>query len=271
MKIQFISGTNTIDLEFPQFGYYVDLYLSLVIGEYFGNVDAWDNGIAYDKRILNLDLLLPENEMLDLVDFLKNTDARNSEFTLRIPESENNFYPAGPDKGNSGDFIVSLINQKQSGVKISPYKWFNDGLQLLITPPDTILPNHVLEGDFSIGSVSGLMYPDITPDTTTGIERKVSSGNSLYYVDSGTKSDMFFSKIKQPCNVSNAALLIDFIQSLNGRGNKIILQSPSEYYIFGAEFVNYLTTFVKLKNNVITIKHENWNQFSISFDFLRSH
>lgn len=263
--MQLVSGADSITIKNPQYGYTVDLNLSLVIQRNNKKISSWDNGSEFDFRILEMDLLLPESESIALGDFFNNTDARTMPFTMNVPTGSG-FYPAGPDRGSQTEFSASLISHEQSGMKLRPYKWFSTKTRLLLTdftecawyPP-------VSQGPFSIGTVTGLRYPEIQPSARRGVSRTMTHGGSVGYVNN--EVDEYSTLISQPCNLSKAAALTEYLQAV--RGNDIPVSAPANYYLFGADSGNSGSYTTRLLNNVIRITHENYNRFRVDMELFK--
>lgn len=263
--MQFISGSDSITVKNPQYGYTVGLNLSLLVHRYGQSVSSWDNGSEFDFRTVEMELLLPDTETVALSDFLRDADARTQPFTLRLP-ANSGFYPAGPDKTDHGDFTVALIEHNQSGMRLRPYKWFSSRLRLMVqSSPSTSIPAAVKQGPFAIGTVSGLRYPSIQPTAEHGITRSVTLGGSVTNVNTG--ADEYTTRISQPCNVSKAAALVDYLQT--ARGGDISVTAPANYYLFGADNGNSGIYTTRLLNNVIPITHKNFNQFRVDLELFK--
>jgi hypothetical protein len=268
--MQFISGANTITIHEPQYGYEVELNLALHIERYGQDVGAWDNGGTYDYRVLKMELLTPHTEAKDIEDFFNDTNARTDPFTLRLA-ANSGFYPAGPDKGCSGDFEVSLYNKKQGGMKLAPFKWFDSSLNLVITGDlMSHIPEQIKEGPFKFGPVSGLRYPTLAPEYEQATARAMTVSGNVGVVNLGVAADENVVDILQSCNLSNAAHLMDFLRGSQGRGSKIEIVAPENYYIFGTTKGSSGTYQTKLLSNKIKVVHDDYNQFSISAKLWRA-
>ena len=266
--MQLISGSDTITIDNPQYGYTVNLQMAIEIQRFGNVVGAWDNGSEYDQRNLSMDLKIPSTQMVELVDFFNDTDARFDDFSL-VLGSNSRFYPAGPDKGDEGTYTVSLFNKNESGMMLAPFKYFENGLQLLIhNSPATALPTPQSEGPFSIGTAHGLRYPDITPTSEQAVIRSKSLAGIQSNVNLGSSADGQSTSISQPCNTSNAAALVNFLQN-GGRDNGIFVDAPESYFLFGAECGSSGGYTTKLINNTIQIRHTNHDIFEIDLELWR--
>ena len=198
--------------------------------------------------------------------FLKNTPARFNPITIILPD-ESNFYLAGPDKRDVGSYSVQLTKQSQSNLFLNPWKWFENDIEFqILSTPDTLIPTQRKEGNFEIGTVDGLRYPENnTPQLNMGKNFSRSLSGEIDILNFGKNADCCESNIIQPCNTSKAAKLIDFFQGVSGRGANILLQSPVKYFLFGPEDQN-LNNITKLLTNIITMTHINYDRWNINFN-----
>lgn len=263
----FVSGTTQIDLE-PDYGYQAVINMALDIVEHGSGFSCNDNGSQYDSRVCkNLIIHADYTNTLALYNFLNDPETgRGNTITMILP-SGSQFYPFGPDYGDSGDFTVVVTNKKFSGQLDNPFKWYKTELELLmVTHPAYSLPTLVPEGIFQFGNITGLNCPTIgfEPEYKYGLKTVYNFGQKYSSVD--TKFIKKTTKFTLDCNNSNAAAILSMIASTT-RGNSFESNIADVYKSLGIS-PNVLTNMpLKLTSNVLAVTHKRHDQFSIDLNF----
>jgi hypothetical protein len=267
MRLHLGNNRESITIADPQFGYTVNLHLALETARFGQNVDSWDNGIQYDFRTVDFASLLCEEDTRKLVNFLTNTEARQKPFFMYL-DPDCGFYPAGPDKGDFGEFIVTLVKNRHGAMRTSPFKFFDNELLFTIKRPGE--PERQIyaaeprtnEGPFKIGGFDGLRDPEIEPEQQYGIVRSQTLAGNVTTADLGYSADEFITTLTQRGSTGNIGHFLTFIQN-TVRRSFFWLQASENYYLFGPDFSNGRFFDAKLLNNVIPITHDGYDQWNI--------
>ena len=124
-RIIFTCGTDTVEVDAPQYGYETELKLGLRYKEHAGaKWGIYDRTSAYDYRILKsatFQLSAADQALLNAF-FLSPDVARGETVSMDLGDKPTGFFPFGPDKGDVGTFTVRVLSYVQSGMLLSPYK-----------------------------------------------------------------------------------------------------------------------------------------------------
>jgi hypothetical protein len=239
-----------------------------------------DNTGAKDYRILTTSRWqLPIAQKALLNEFLQDAAAGRCEtITMSLGAISTGFFPFGPDFGDKGDFTVRLLSQNQSGMLLSPFKYFEDDLSFVMvsapTPP--ALPTQVSQGNLQIGTVEGLLYPQDTfkPSSRYNHQTGLSRTGAPYSIDGNDSGDSWETQFDHQCNTSLAAALVNFLVSSSGRTSEIDIITSLDNYAFGIDQgsnAHYIGNFLgssRTKNElVIKITHDRYNRFTIPLSF----
>ena len=261
-----LSGSDSVQILYPKYGYSVDCNLAIDFVEGLNWLDSFDNGSKFDFRELKMKLDIPEGQAKDLHDFFNDTDARYNKFNL-IVELGKNFYPAGPDKGGSNTYTVSLNKKKISGAKEKPWMYFDSELSLIVHTFSTSLSSQIIEGPLLYGSLNGYRFPKASPAFNQKITRSNSISGVNSYVDIGKNSDTSTAKISQQCGFENAGNLVNFLSSQ--RNSEFTITAPENYYLFGIDGGSSGAYTCKLMDNKIEIAYINYNIWEVTFSIWR--
>jgi hypothetical protein len=273
--ITLVNGANSIQIPQPLFGYQVELSMSFkVIAAADGTRTSWDDTAALvpDKRTLSgLNFQLSYTDQAALQAFLNDAaKGRCETIILRLGATPTGFYPFGPDLGDVGDFTCGILQNAPGGALLDPWLHFPTGLILtLVTAPAYSLPTVVPQGNFQIGTVTGLSFPQagfaverennwLTMATNTGVP---------YSVDGKTATDRWTSAFTNNGNASVSGALIAFLKSTSGRGADITVVAPDKFYMFGAENGARGTYTTRLLDNKLVITHNRFDEFSVPLNF----
>ena len=273
----FNACNESVVVENPKHGYSVEVAMALSICRASdGSVSSFDNGSSFDHRICSdVSFDLSAAKTVALVDFLA-TLSRGEMFSLRIgfegvlgyvPQG---FYPAGPDKGDSGDFACRLLDINCGGMKFQPWKYFNPTISFIIVSgpaPIYTRPAETAEGSLQIGSVQGLRYPQggISPEERYAFKTLLSRSGAPSTIDRGRTADAFDTGFAMDCNHSKAAALVAHLVAA-GRGNSIPITVPADSYLFGAKQPASGTFNSRLTSPLIKITHNAFDEFEVDLN-----
>ena len=248
----------------PEHNYVSRAHLAITPQKTCTGWESWNNGIARDYRTCSIPRFIhDEADGLALVTFLKNN--QGNEISMAIG-TDSNFFPFGPDKGDSGSFIVRILNREFGS--FDQFEQFTKSIDLLlVNAPDYSLPSVVNQGGFQIGTVQYLLYPQLNFNhkTNFSINTGVNYGGEGKSIDHG--HDSFESSFVQQCNTSLAAKLFEFLTGATGRDQDITIIAEYDYYMFGPDNGSDGTYTCKLIHNVIECKHIENEQFEIPLSF----
>jgi hypothetical protein len=277
----FTAGVTSITINLPIYPYSCELHMPITVVErhptgYAPGFDA-DATKASDYRILNTGKWqLPAAQKSALNVFFRDAALGRAEtVTLNLGATPTGFFPFGPDKGDSGSFSVRLIAQQQGGMLLSPFKYWQDNISLvLVTAPAFTAGAGTAQGSFQIGTVTGLCYPQNTfaPVSQYNFRTDLSRSGVPHSVDGLTASDAWETQFDQQCNTGNAAALVAYLQV--ARAGDITIISAANYYVFGMDqggAGTYTTRFLgssRSKNEiVIKMTCENVNRWTVPLEF----
>jgi hypothetical protein len=163
-------------------------------------------------------------------------ERRNEHNRFRLTLEENSgFFPAGPDKGDSGDFIFSFIeNIKFGAMKLNPYGLFDVEFRIMIHEAPTITVSQApkdLGGKFRFGDVVELRDPQIKPVQDFGAQRNTTIGGETSVT--WTPTDEFRSDLTIRTSTGKMAELAQYLQ--NVRGNTFTVWPGRKYWMWGAQ------------------------------------
>jgi hypothetical protein len=269
MIIRLGNTETTISINPPKHGYIVDVNMALSITRAKnGAVSSFDNGSANDFRICSdVTFDLSAAEMVALVDLLS-TAGRGAWLYIELGSTPTGFFPAGPDKGDTGNFLIRLLDIKSGGMQFQPWKYFNPTLSFLASPVFTYTrPSELAEGDFQIGSVQNLRYPQsgINPAESFDVKTIVTRSGWPYSMDRGVSADSFDTSFTMDCSHSKAAALVAHLTAAV-RGNAVPITVPADSYLFGAKQASAGTFNSLLTSPTIKVTHNTFDEFGIDLN-----
>jgi hypothetical protein len=273
-RIIFSTTTAQAIINTPQYGYESEIHLGLRYKEHRGaKWGIFDRGAAYDYRALKTaKLRLTPTEQDDLNNFfLSSSVARGETVSLILGKKHTGFFPFGPDKGDVGTFTCRVLSYVQSGMLLTPYKQFETDISLvMVTAPGYTIPaqQKTAAGGLKIGTVSHIRYPQrgITPEPIHAISTILANNGAPYSIDNGVLGDAYTTTLDLELNETTAAALLNYLVT-SGRGNIIKIMAKDDNYIFGREKNATGSYWSQLIDNVINIKHDRYNSFSMSLKF----
>lgn len=276
----FTAGANSISVNLPGFGYESELHMPIQIEHAEdGSYSFWDNnelGAADYRLCSTASLQLPPAQKSIMNEFFRNSlKGRCETISLALGSDPTGFFPFLPDKGDIGTFTVRLIDRKQSGMLLRPWKWFQDDIvMIMVSSPAYTAAAGIDQGPFRIGDISGLLFPQegIKPEPSYQFLTELSRSGVPDSVDAPMAADCWSTSFEQNCNTGKAAALITYLRGR--RTDDIDIEGPSNFYVYGMDQDDSGTYHSKLLGSsfdenemVLKVKHEYFNRFTIPLSF----
>ena len=268
-KIVFQSPSLNVSIDPPLFNYVSNIILPFEIEPLScGSFSFYDQGSSYDKRECICEFELAQSESASLNELI--STSRGEAINLVLPDNSG-FFPAGPDKGDSGTFscIVNLL--KHSGMQNEPFRFFKDRIIIYFTGsfPTYDLPVEVSDGTLSIGAIDELQFPErmFDPDQVYNYDTNLTEDSTVNIVDRGQLSDHVTSQWIQRCNNSKASILINELVTTI-RTNQTTIGAQNEHFPFGINHGDDQTFDAFFIQNIISVRHIQFNRFEFSLKFL---
>ncbi len=262
--ITFTHGAHSVVINNPEWSYIPSVHMAFEIIELHTGYSLWNNGIALDYRTCSIDrTILSAAEAIALDAFI--LAHRGDTIDMDIGTASN-FFPFMPDKGDTGTFTVKILDRKFG--QFDQFNQFSKSFDLLmVSAPAYSLPSVFHQGNFQIGSVNGLMFPQlgIDPAVGYGITHGVTYGGDYGMVDVGR--NVFTTTFTQRCNKGLAAQLLAYLTGATGRFQDVQIVAPSGYYAFGPSNGSSGTYTGKMIQNTIECRHLDFEEFEIPLSF----
>lgn len=275
--MELIAGSYSLETENPSYGYEVTYHTSLIVNELRSAFKIYDRGSTYDYRTLSISKKdIPESLMSTLEDYLNSPDVfRCENITLRLGSTPTGFFPAGPDKGDVGDFTVRVMQNQSSGIKTNPWRYFNESFEfVIVSTPSYSIPALVQEGNISLCSLTnGFRYPEdgFNPSYKYGRVQLLTNSGDPYSVDGGESSDLLTTEFTLNTRAPNMGRLLDSLLTL--RGGETELVTLSKHYPFGttpSETLDSPSTYdVQCVNSEFSVIHSRYDNFSVNLKLWR--
>lgn len=280
--ITFTAGGQYITVQKPWYGYEVSVHMPIITAEKypFGYEfrDLFSDG-SKDYRVLHTaKFMLPAAQKSDLNDFFRSAQLGRCEtVTLSLGATPSGFFPFGPDQGDVGDFTLHLIDRVQGGQLWEPWKYWQDDLSfVMVSAPGYSPAAGASQGTVSIGTVSGLLYPQdgFRPVSHYNHRTDLSVSGVPHSVDGVESGDGWETAWDQVCNTGNAAALIAYLTGASGRAQAIDLTVGSDGYPYGMDKGDsgvYNSQFLGSERTgseiVLRVRHDGYNRFTIPLSF----
>lgn len=274
MSINIRYGSTDVELPAPRWGYETRIVLPLIITKLTpGNgYSIWDNGSNYDIRFCKCTWFLSLADTNSLIDILRNSaKGRAADLTLKLG-NDSGFFPFGPDKGDSGDFIVRLVSPEPRGSIGHPADYFYTECDFVFVGsyPAYELPEAQIDGSLQIGTIGSLRYPQPMHVQTIhyGVNTVITHNASSYANDFTSTGDEYQCSMDLTQCQANAARLIDHLTG-TVRANNVNIIPPANSYLFGRENGGTATYVCQWPQNEIVINHTQHDQFNFGLKFNR--
>ena len=282
--LTFSDGTHTITINAPTWPYSCEIVMPISsikdsqgTPTFFDPPNSTGTLGTWDYRILNTGTWrIPSDQQLALSAFFQDASKGRGENVIMTLQSGSGFFPFGPDLGDTGAFTVRLLSQEQSGRLGRPWNHFENTVTLVLVsaPGGYASPSQSIEGNLSIGTVSGLQFVDYAPKTLRNIKNYITKSGAPFCIDGASAGDSYETSFVQICNNGNSAALVAYLVSSYARSNDIAIVAPSNYYFFAVDNSSNGTYTAKFlgsdntgKSMTLKITHERYNQFSIPLSF----
>lgn len=259
------QAAYSVTIKQPYFGYIVSITMGLHYSRTQAGYKIGDDGSTYDSRICEIPTWILDNtDQLALNTFFNDIDiGRGNNFQLELGTTSG-FFPFGADKGDSTNFICSLVDFDRKGAQLNPYLHHLNSLKLAYVsgPSSAYTPaSKENEGTLQIGTVTTLRpvqtFPQVTQDQS--VIRAVSRGGVVTSVDLGTSGDLVETALDLELRLGNCAALIAYLLAI--RAGDIPVVTPGYTWLFGLpnDYMGNYTT--KLLSPEIKIVHDRFNLF----------
>lgn len=205
--ITLTCGAITLDVLPPVLGYSATVEMGLhFLDKNNGLTSVFDDGSAYDRRQFDGEFLLPTTDAAWLTSYLLD-EFTKGDVTMTLAAGSG-FFPFGPDLGDEGEFQVAFTTFSIESAGDSPRNYWRikASASLLYSPP-YVLPSQTWEGDFRIGSVRYLRYPQemTTVDVSPAAAIVVTRDGSVYQSEDlrGVGREISFSVESLPHNMAH--------------------------------------------------------------------
>lgn len=265
-------GSTDVEIETPLWGYTTTLAMPFII-QHMGGLTwtRWDDGAAYDRRYLKCEWMMTATLTNALLDIFKNSaKGRGAQLTLKLGTSSG-FYPFGPDKGDSGNFVCALKSVNAKPSIGHPQDYFQTECEFIFAGsyPVYSLPTQINEGNLTIGTIANLRYPQNMHDQE--IDYRVAPidtlSSSAYINDNGSGADSFVASMAMDLQGPNMAALINHLVATN-RIADLTITPPANAYLYGRENGDGPFTCSWIDNQ-IEIVHRGFNDFGTTLKFAK--
>lgn len=269
--ITWTYSANSATIALPEYNYYTDVIMNMKrcdSGD--GTLSWWDNTATYDTRICTATFLLDETDHNEFLTWYNdNTKGRGNTVTLNVG-SDSNFHPFGPDYGDTGSFTCNIIDYIDGGILYRPWKCFRTKVTfVLVASPNYTAADQVSEGNFYIGTVTGLRYPqtEFAPYHERAAYNVLTNDGSAQVLDMSTDADQYNTKFLLEANEGNTAAILDYITD-TARGAAFEIDNDSDVYPWGGSVTegNGSTVTCKLNNNIVRCTHTRHAGWQTQFD-----
>ena len=295
--VTFLDSTETYStvINRPAWPYDIEIHMPIAItqaadGSYPDNgffdplKEAGDTLGTFDSRILSSSLWrMTADQKYSFNAFMRDLRMGRAEnMIMRLGDDHTGFFPFCPDISDKGDYVVRELSRDQSGVQMSPFKWFEDTVALVMVTPSasaiSLTPSN--QGGLYIGNCAyGLMYPQngIVPKAIYNFQTALSESGAPYSLDGDARGDSWEASFDLYCNSYNCMAIIDKLVKVY-RTQDVPITVPKDYYMFGADQSSYLglagTYNAKFlgsertdKEVILRVTHIGYNQFKIPMNF----
>jgi hypothetical protein len=270
-------GGDSITLRNPMWKYSVDYGMNIhTTRTASGKYRLFDCGATYDTITCTCTITDTIETMRTLEGLIRGI-WRGATVSLDLGVSPTGFYPGGPQNGDLGTFSVTILSYEPTGWLQSPWGYVEAKVSLEVSAvPVYLYPDAVPEGDFSIGAISGLRWPDpgIKPTPEYGYGVEVTRDGTTYASDTGASRDIWTTEFTQPMNQENAGVMMAYLTGA-GRGADITTTVPKNSYLFGTENAEpdgsgtYTMNLINgdESGTVLTWNHIRFNHWEIPLKF----
>jgi len=282
-QIALNRGATTVTLNGPEWGYTSEIHLAMLLGTggplSNGEYHWRDNGIDYDNRFCEMNLVLNSTQQEDLQDFISTqAQGRGATFQLHVP---NGIFPFGPDLGDNRRFQVHLASFTFNGANRSPYMTFNSSLRLFLVSSPSYDVQDIVDTSkaIEIGDIDGFRYPQemYQPKTNYAVYPGFTYGGGASSIDLSSDGDSWTSEFTVKEHETRTARLLYYLQN-TARGSTFSMTAQKNSFVFGRDNCDDRHNegggvyTVILTHNVIRCTHPRYNEWLVNLGVsYRSH
>jgi len=263
MTLKHVASATTITISTPEFGYDVNVQLSTYIERQSDNsYKIWDDLVANDFRTLTATWVLDSTDTNSLLELFRDKAQGRGENLELVPDL--GFFPAGPDKGDAGTFNVRMLTLNQRPVEMQPVLHFINEITFSFNGsfPSYTIPAQVTEGGLTIGTISGLRFPQNGNNVNIGyaVNTQLAQDGTPYTIDISSIADFFETTFPMILQETNMAKLVEHLQT-TVRGGTLNITPPANSFIFGRTgggTATYLCTFIQSTIGLTHVTHDRW-------------
>lgn len=269
-RVTFAIGGQEFQVYAPQYGYTSKIALPFHFQRKLPRGYAvTDDGTDYDVRSCNLSFMLDATEAERLVSVYRDEDkGRGVQVGMRLHKNSG-FTPFGPDKGDYGNYAVTIYDLAPSGALRAPWKYFSLQCSMIGTEfPDATEPAERTDGTFQIGAVTGLRFPSDfpKPDQNYAVDVTFTRNGTADAIDRLASSDHYETSLKMICSRSRAyALVKHLVETV--RTNNVNIVAGNGTYLFGVENGAGGTYTCQWIDTELTVAHIGFNRYEIPLKF----
>jgi hypothetical protein len=257
-----------IDIDPPLFGYTSNITLPFEINQLeSGSYSFYDESSIPEKRECICDFELTKQESASLNEFISTV---RGEIVELILVNNSGFFPAGPDKGDSGTFTCLIDSVKHNGMQNEPFRYFGDKIILrFIDYPEYELPEQIPDGSFAIGNISDLRFPEQMFDVNQlyAYTSNQTENNTPKNIDRGNLADSYETIFVMRSTQNKAAHLIDALVNTI-RINQTTITAQNQHFPFGINKNDNQIFDAFFLQDKISIKHSKFNEFEFQLNFM---
>jgi len=288
-----ITDNYNVEINRPAWPYDVEIHMPIAItqaadGSYPDNGffdplnEAQDTLGTYDYRILSSSLWrMTADQKISFNAFMRDLRMGRAEnMIMKLGNDYTGFYPMAPDYAENGNFVCRELSRDQSGMLLSPYKWFEDTIafRMISSGGGGVSLAPMTQGGLFIGgNTYGLMYPQggIRPKASYNFQTGISETGAPNSFDGGIAGDSWEAGFDLLCNgYSCSEIITKLTQTYRTADIPIVV--PPDHYMFGADQSaglagSYMTKFLGSertdKEVILRVTHYGVDQFKIPMNF----
>ncbi|MFA5217257.1 hypothetical protein [Sulfuricurvum sp.] len=261
---------NEYQVSAPEYGYTTKIVMpfhwqrKLPLG-----YSGFDDGTQRDIRIWSGSFILTAAQATTFLNFYADADkGRGVNVGIRLPKNSG-FTPFGPDKGDYGNYSVTVHDVVDSGMLLTPYKHFSIKCNMTAhTYPSVSVPRVKTDGSFQIGTVTGLRFPEPWPQPAVdyAMDIQFTRNGTAKTIDRLAGSDHCETTLKMVCNRSRAYSLLYFLTN-TARTNDLTITTASGTYLFGLEKGTSGVYTCQWIDTELEVTHVNFDRYEFSPTF----
>lgn len=152
---------------------------------------------------------------------------------------------------------------------MTPYKHFAVNCSMTAQSyPSVATPTVRNDGSFSIGSVTGLRFPDRFPqaEASFGLNTQFTRNGTGVFLNTLQSSDHYETTLRMICCRSRAHALIEYLTGTIRTGS-VSLDVEAGTYLFGASNGSNGTYTCQWIDSEVTVMHSNFSRYEFDLNF----